>query len=559
MGAVSLLSQLVFMLAYLERDDSELAEQCAATIRYEQQPDGGWSTTPDGATNLSASVQAYFALKLTGHDPTDEFMRQARQRIRSLGGATAADVDTCYFLALFGQVSYDVCDPMPSEAFLFGRHRSLSQATKSILWSHRPVCAIEIGRGVRELFVDQPAAHPTGRSLTRRLSKLTEQRRWTPLRRRALSRIERQLLERVEHTEATDHTCQEVIDEVIALRALGYGIDSAEISRCEELLRDLVEVEETTCCAYPRFSTSAVAESALVLRSLVESGVSPLHPAVREGRDFVAGIAATVPSLSCEDNINVIAVLGDRKPQNGGVEAALPPDFDVCWDSNDSEFSDEFHADASDPASQSETDCFIAQLKTALGSGHPHLVGAAVQSFTATGDAGLQTAIKRGARELRTTQRADGSWSDSDGTSQILCTSSAIRGLLAGGSTVDEDSIAAATNWLAVEQRPDGSWNNSPTETAWAILGLVAVGQIHRPAVRRGIDYLLNEQDEAGGWMDLWSVLRNPAVNQWFRNDLHSTAWSLMALSHFAMAASSAQSPADARMSLRLVAASSDI
>jgi squalene-hopene/tetraprenyl-beta-curcumene cyclase len=547
------------MLAYLERDESELAEQCAATIRYEQRPDGGWSTTPDGVTDLGASVQAYFALKLTGHDPTDDLMRQARERIRALGGVDAADADTRYLLALFGQVNYDVCEPMPPEAFLFGQQRSQLQTTKAILWSHRPVHSIEIGRGVRELFVERPAERPAGRSLTRRFSTLAERRRWTPLRRRALNRIEQQLLEHVERADSAYRTCQDLIHQLVALRTLGYDVDGAEISQCDEALRDLVEVDETTGRVYPRLSASAASDSALVLRSLVESGMSPLHPAVQEGRDFVSNIAATKAPLSGEDVANVIAGLRDCESQGSDSEASLPPDFDVCCDWDDSEFSDEFRSDVSDPSAQVKIDCFIARLKLLQGSSQPHIAGAAVESLAATGDADVQTAIKRCSRDLKLAQRADGSWSDSDGTNQIISTSSAIRGLLAAGLSADDDRIAAAANWLTVEQRPNGSWNDSTTETAWAALGLVAVGQANQPSVRRGIDYLLDEQDEAGGWADLRPLLQDPVSNHWFRNDLHSTAWTLVALSRFAVAASSAQSAADGEMSLRLVAASAEI
>lgn len=558
MGAVSLLSQLIFMLVYLGRDGIELAEQCAATICHEQRPDGGWSTTPDGATDLGASVQAYFALKLAGHDPTDDEMRQARQRIRALGGAKAADAETRYFLALFGQLSYDACERTPPKAFLLGRQRSLPPMIQSILWSHRPVHSIEIGRGIRELFVEQPAERPAPRSLTHRLSKLAEARSWTALRRRALNRIQRQLLEQVEYADAVDLTCQELIHHIIALRTFGCDADSAQVSRCEEALHDLIEFDEMTGCAYPRLSLNAIGESALVLRSLVESGMSRRHPAVQEGRALVARIAAADTSLSCEDLANVIAGLHDREPSRSDVEASLPPDFDVCWDWHDSDLSDDFAPEASDPETQVEIDSFIARL-TIQNSRASRLSAAAMQSLAATSDADAKRAIEHRCRALRAAQRADGSWSDSDGTNRILSTSSGIRGLLATGSSADDDCIAAAANWLAVEQCPNGSWNHSPAETAWATLGLIAAGHVNQPSVRRGIDYLLGEQDEAGGWADQRPVLRDPISNHWFRNDLQSTAWSLIALSHFAVAASSAQSPAGREMSLRLVVASAEI
>jgi squalene-hopene/tetraprenyl-beta-curcumene cyclase len=559
MGAVSLLSQLIFMLAYLEHDDSELAEQCATTIRYEQRPDGGWSTTPDGATDVSASVQAYFALKLMGHDPADHRMRKARKRIRGLGGADAADAETRYFLALLGQVSYDACEPMPPEAFFFGRRKSLLQATKSILWSHRPVYPIGIGRGVRELFVARPIKWCTRRSLTRRLPKIVEGHGWTPLRRRATNRIARQLLEHVGQPAAVELTCQELIHHIIALRTLGYELDSPEITQCEESLYDLVDIDETTGSAYPRFTASTVTDSALVLRSLLESGLSPSHPAIREGQDLVSTIATADSSLSSDDIANVIAGVRDREAQRSDCKSFLPPEIDVCWDWRDADFSGDFISDDFHHVNQSEVDSLIVRLTMRQKSSQPHVTGILLESLAATANADAQTAIDRISRSLKSRQRADGSWSDSDGTNQILSTSSAIRGLLAAGSSASDDSIAAAANWLCVEQRRDGSWNHSPAETAWAILSLIPAGKVNEPSVRRGIDYLLNEQNDEGGWSDRQPVFRAPVSNQWFRNDLHSSAWSLMALSRFAVAASSSQSPAGGEMSLRLISSAAEI
>jgi squalene-hopene/tetraprenyl-beta-curcumene cyclase len=130
--------------------------------------------------------------------------------------------------------------------------------------------------------------------------------------------------------------------------------------------------------------------------------------------------------------------------------------------------------------------------------------------------------------------------------------------LLAAGISADDDCIAAAVNWLIVQQHPSGAWKGGAAQTAWAILGLVAAGRSDHPTVRRGIEFLLESQRDNGGWVDKKTVFREPESKHWFRNDLHSTCWPLLALSRFAVAASSARPAAANGVSLRLVAAAAE-
>ncbi len=81
-------------------------------------PSGGWAIYPGGSVDISASVKAYFALKLTGHDPGSEPMQRARAAISPHGGADAVNSFTRFYLALLGQISYDQCPAVPPEVVL---------------------------------------------------------------------------------------------------------------------------------------------------------------------------------------------------------------------------------------------------------------------------------------------------------------------------------------------------------------------------------------------------------------------------------------------------------
>jgi squalene-hopene/tetraprenyl-beta-curcumene cyclase len=167
--------------------------------------------------------------------------------------------------------------------------------------------------------------------------------------------------------------------------------------------------------------------------------------------------------------------------------------------------------------------------------------------------------LARAVEFLRSTQQADGSWHNSRHAQAILCTSSAIRGLLATSAPRDDDMIAAAVNWLLIQQHTDGSWNSSGIETAAALHALIAAGLAEHPAVCRGIEFLIDSQDKNGEWTDVHFVAQDPTSNQFVRNELHAVTWPLLAISDWVVAASSTQSSATGELSLRLVTATAEI
>ena len=539
-GDVSLASQLVFLLTFLERDDSELAHQCAATILNEQRGDGGWSIELEGAADVSASVQAYFALKLTGHDPTDERMVQARERIRKLGGADAADNCTRFFLAWLGQLNYDFCGPI------------------SIAWSHRPVRAVAMERGVRELFVKKPSDWP---AVCAGAEDVNDD--------------ELRQLNSIEPNDISELSFHDLMWRIIALRTNGNQADSPELSICEEALDQLVDIDEATGLASPRSRKSSQADSALALRALVESGMSPNHPAIEEGMDILCQSSTTTSALSTAEACNLVEGLFRYGATESEISSALPPDIDVRWDWQYAESSveqiPEWRREGIDSAIVSCVQQFLNDqnpdggwsagtgMRKKMQPSEPDITGASLESLARNADENVQAAVNRGSHFLRSQQLGDGSWTRTDDTQQILCTSAAMRGLMSAGASADDDCIAAAVNWLVVQQQPGGGWNGSATQTAWAILGLVAAGRADHPAIRRGIQFLLNSQDDSGGWDDPQATLRDAESNHRFRSDLHSVCWPLLALSRFAVAASSAQPAAADGMSLRLVTVTAEI
>lgn len=589
----SLASQLVLLLAYLGREDSELAHQCAATIRNEQCPDGNWRLAPDGPVDVSLSVQCYFALKLTGKDSSDERLAPARDQIRQLGGADAADSTTRFFLALLGQVSYDHCGVILPEWNIDRGEKGRTTLPLSIVWSHRPVRPIGFERGVRELFVNRPKNWPrldsagkcgpfrqSLRSLIHRASQFAERRGWTPFRRQALTSAESRLRRQASPRRIAELDFHELLWHIIALDTLGYDADSPEFCSCQKILYDLVEIREATDSASPHLRATTGSDTALAVRSLITSGLSPENETIDLGLR-AAGRLQRLATQSTTDLCNFVAALRAADAPGFEGRAALPPDIDVCWDWQSSAGDAETIRRGPEKRKRTIARCIEKLLQHQMpnggwgatlnagkpvGQSEPDATSAAIEALHHYDHPNVRFAVSRAAAYLRAAQRGDGSWASSNGGRQVFCTSQAIRGLLAAATTAEDDAVAAADNWLIVRQQIGGGWIESefnpfecgdtnraasPSNTAWAVLALVAAGKANHPAVRRGIDLLCQWHDDEGGWHDAQTVICNEATG-------HSNPWPLLALSHWLVAISTSQSAGSDQMSLRLVGASAE-
>ena len=184
----------------------------------------------------------------------------------------------------------------------------------------------------------------------------------------------------------------------------------------------------------------------------------------------------------------------------------------------------------------------------------PDVTGAVLEVLSFHGLRPGHPATGRAAAYLRTAQRADGSWDSATGARFIHGTTWAVRGLVAAGATASDSAVAVAggVNWLLVQQQESGGWGETvdraveqrdfvaapatAIQTAWALLALTAAGHADHDATRRGIEFLLDSQQDDGRWCDSQFTERDSAAGSWYRNDLHSTAVPLIALARWALA-----------------------
>jgi squalene-hopene/tetraprenyl-beta-curcumene cyclase len=577
-GDTILESEYILLLAWLGQEQSSIARKCAAYLVEKQLASGGWAMYPGGRMEISGSVKAYFALKLTGHDPQADYMRLARQAIRDGGGADAANSFTRYYLALLGQISYDQCPAVPPEMMFLPSWLPISiyrmsawsrtiVVPLSIMWAHRPQRQIERDRGIGELFLrearDWPPPRCPGLSQERgwfswerffRQADATlhwlEARRWLHLgglRQRAIAAAERWMTTRFAHSDGLGAIFPPIIWSVIALKCLGYDDNSAELRYNFDQLKDLTIEQQHTARLQP--CRSPVWDTALVLRALAAAGLPEndddasraidwlLDKEVSRRGDWATYVNAPPAGWFFEyhnefypdvdDTAMVMIALGEKgtegkEPGAGqqsrrGVVAACErarrwllamQNRDGGWGAFDRDNDAEFLCRVP-----------FADHNAMIDPSTPDLAGRALEALAAWGQRPGDPPMLRGVEVLRRTQERDGSWQGRWGVNYIYGTWQALVGLAAAGVPHDDPAIKRGANWLLTHQHPCGGWGESAdsyeqpelrgrgpvtaSQTAWALLGLMAAGLADHKAVERGMYYLLDTQRPDGGWDEL--------------------------------------------------------
>jgi len=600
-GDTILESETILLLAFLGEHDSPLAQRLAQRLLDEQLPGGGWAMYPGGDIEISGSVKAYFALKLTGYDPSDEAMQRARQAILAGGGADAVNSFTRFYLALLGQIPYDQCPEVPPEAVLMPRwmpvslHRVSSWSRTiivplSIVSALRPAQQVSPELGIRELFLSDPADWPplrcpglsgnTGPFSWDRFFRMIDRmlkacRRWRlmPLRKRAIAAARRWMIERFEHSEGLGAIYPPIVWSLVALKALGEE-DGPEMAECRRQLDALVIDEGEDGSARVQPCKSPVWDTSITLRALHASGISPDHPAVRHATEWLLDKQTTRPGdwsatveaepggwffehnnefyPDSDDTAMVLMALKQQfdAPSDDQREAIIPrlrifddgksatiddglsegdePDTDLLerlpaamdrglkWllamQNDDGGWG------AFDRNNNSEFLCHVpfADHNAMIDPSTPDLTARVLEAL---GELGLRVgdvAVDRAVAYLRRAQEADGSWFGRWGVNYIYGTWQVIVGLTAVGVPGDDPAIVAGANWLVAHQQSSGGWGESAesyeqphlrgqgpvtaSQTAWALLGLIAAGLARHPAAIRGVQFLTVMQEPDGTW-----------------------------------------------------------
>ncbi len=636
-GDSILQSETILLLAYFGREQSDLAKRAARQLVETQMPEGGWAMYPGGGVEISGSVKAYFALKLTGHDPSAEYMQRARKTILAHGGADAVNSFTRFYLAILGQIPYSQCPEVPPEVMFLPKWFPVNLCAVSA-WSRtiivplsivsamRPTREIDPRCGIRELFIKAPEDWPELRCPGKEAGKrflswdrffrtvdgtFKFLRHWNllPMRKRAIQAATNWVLKRFENSDGLGAIYPPIVWSLIALDVLGYRDDSPEMRECWKQLHDLVLTDEAdeTCRIQP--CKSPVWDTAITLRALLAGGLTGNEPAVARGVDWLldrqildpgdwSETVKAEPGGWCfehnnafypdsDDTAMVLMVLRSQFAETS--DDRLPPNLQLVGGTDVSPVDNSGHEKrmerttqaidrgvrwllamqnrdggwgAFDRNNDSEFLCNVpfADHNAMIDPSTPDLSGRVLEALGQLGYGEAHPAVAEAVRYIRSTQEPDGSWFGRWGVNYIYGTWQVITGLVAVGVSEEDPAIRAGVNWLLTHQQPGGGWGETPatyadptlrgqgpataSQTAWAVLGLLAAGLDDHPAVRRGVQFLVDRQQDDGTWDEPEFTGTGFPQVFYLRYHYYPMYFPLMALSRWAVSAAASQADA---------------
>ncbi|HEV2731629.1 MAG TPA: squalene--hopene cyclase, partial [Terriglobales bacterium] len=302
-------SDYILLHTLLGTGDPDRFQKAARYILQHQNQDGGWPIYAAGPSNVSASVKAYFGLKLAGYTADHPALVRARRKILELGGVTEVNTFTKIYLCFFGQYDYDAVPAIPPEIVLFPNWfwfniyeiSSWSRAILvplSIAYAKKPFKKIPDEMGVEELFVggrDKSRMHLhwdkkllSWRNFFLSLDRLThwfERVHIRPLRSIALKKAEKWMLERFEMSDGLGAIYPSMLNAIVALRCLGYSLDDPQVIRAIDEFETLGIEEGDTFRMQP--CKPPVWDTAYALFALGESGVPANDPRIIKCADWI--------------------------------------------------------------------------------------------------------------------------------------------------------------------------------------------------------------------------------------------------------------------------------
>jgi squalene-hopene/tetraprenyl-beta-curcumene cyclase len=551
-------SDYIPYLYVLGRGDSPKIPKLAKYVRERQLPDGGWNIFYGGPAELNATVKAYVGLRLAGDPASAPHMEAAKRKIHELGGLESTNSYVRFYLAMMGALDWGYVPSIPPELMLIPEWLPLSIFEMSswtrgivipmtIVYALKPAWRLPQGMNFDELF-KVSGAKPPSLAWDRRifswknfflaadkLLKLYERFTWKPARKVALARAWKWMLEHLERSEGLGTIYPAMMNSIYALLAVN-GDPGDPLTAREIGFLDRYEIEEHGAIRVQP-CISPVWDTAIAMVSLEEAGVDPAHQSLVKAAGWLLENQILGPGdwqaknknaepggwafefrndffPDVDDTAFVLMALGrvaypDAPAMRNAVRSGLQwlvsmQNSDGGWGAFDHENNRKFLNNIP-----------FADHNAMLDPSTADVTARVVECLGQMGWSASHPVLERARAFLRHDQTPDGSWFGRWGVNYIYGTSGVLRALETLGLSRQADCRHAA-EWLRSVQNADGGFGetilsyadpslkgqgkSTASQTAWALIGLLAVVGPNDPCVERAVAWLVEHQNLDGSW-----------------------------------------------------------
>jgi squalene-hopene/tetraprenyl-beta-curcumene cyclase len=558
---VTITAEAVLLYKIWKVDHHKPLHKIEHYLRSQQRDHGGWELYYGDGGDLSTSVEAYMALRLLGVSPEDSALIRAKKFILARGGISKTRIFTKFHLAIIGCYDWRGVPSIPPWIMLlphnplFTIYEMSSWARSStvpllIVFDRKPVFPVEPKITLDELYTEGinnvKYELPTNGDWTDifvpldNLFKLAEDWNVIPFREESIKAAEKWIIEREEATGDWGGIIPAMLNSLLAFKALNYHVNDPMVARGLEAVENFALEDHDNY--YVQACVSPVWDTAWSLRALVESGIAGNHPKLVQGGEWLL-----------QKQILDYGDWMEKNPQGtpGGwafeYENRFYPDMDdssvVIMTLNQLELPDEelkreamLRCVRWIETMQCRNDGWAAfdinndanwlnllpyaDLKAMIDPATADIT-ARVLEMVGSCDLPMKLSrVEKAIAFLIKEQEEDGSWFGRWGVNYIYGTSGVLSALAVIAPQIHQTEMQKGINWLVSCQNKDGGWGetcesyknqalkgkgvSTPSQTAWALIGLLdagkAMNQYAQDSINRGINYLLSTQKEDGTW-----------------------------------------------------------
>ncbi|MEH2076600.1 MAG: squalene--hopene cyclase [Nostoc sp.] len=601
---VTITAEAVLLHKIWRTDQTRPLHKVEAYLRQEQRQHGGWELYYGDGGELSTSVEAYMALRLLGVPANDPALIRAKAFILQRGGVSKTRIFTKLHLALIGCYNWRGIPSLPPwvmllpQGFPVNIYEMSSWARSStvpllIVCDRKPVFITNPTINLDELYAEgvdrvrwelPESGDWTDLFLTLdRGFKLAESLNLVPFREEGIKAAEKWILERQEATGDWGGIIPAMLNSMLALRCLDYDRSDPIVERGLQAIDNFAIETENSYRVQP--CISPVWDTAWAMRALVESGFAPDHPAVvKAGEwllqkqildygDWAVKNRQGKPGAwafefenrfypDVDDSAVVVMALHLAKLPNEKIKQAAIARA-VNWIASMQCKPGGWAAFDLDNDRDWLNSIPYGDLKAMIDPNTADVTARVVEMLGACDLSIDSDNLERSLTYLLGEQETEGCWFGRWGVNYIYGTSGVLSALALIDPQRHKLSIERGAAWLVGCQNPDGGWgetcrsyndpslkgkgNNTASQTAWALIGLLAAGEatgkLALDAIEQGIAYLVVTQKPDGTWFEADFTGTGFPCHFYLKYHLYQQYFPLIALGRYQAAIGSTNLP----------------